>query len=105
MPDLCGQPHYTWPETVCTEPAGHYRRETDPHAGPLIINGRQRGGCAWDEPDAPVAAPASGLRDTLATWLRTHALNDLEDPAVIDSLTATVTTATNPTPTTNGNHQ
>jgi hypothetical protein len=53
MPDtpLCGLPHYTWPETVCTEPAGHYRPNTDPHGGPLIIDGRHRGGCAWDEPD------------------------------------------------------
>jgi hypothetical protein len=55
MPDtpLCGLPHYTWPETVCTEPAGHYRPNADPHAGPLIIDSRHRGGCAWDEPATP----------------------------------------------------
>lgn len=49
-----------------------------------------------DLPPLPTAltTPASGLRDTLATWLRTHALADLEDPAVIDSLTTTVTQAT-----------
>lgn len=48
--ELCGQPHYDYPDTVCTEPAGHYRREADPHAGPLIVGGRQIGGAAWDEP-------------------------------------------------------
>lgn len=41
---------HTIQDTVCTEPAGHYRRETDPHAGPLIVGGRQIGGAAWDEP-------------------------------------------------------
>lgn len=46
----CGQPHYRYTESVCTEPAGHYQRERDPHAGPLIIDGVQRGGLAWDEP-------------------------------------------------------
>ena len=35
----CGQPHYRYTESVCTEPAGHYQRERDPHAGPLIIGG------------------------------------------------------------------
>lgn len=34
--------------------------------------------------------PAPGLRDTLAAWLRTHALADLEDETTIDSLTHTV---------------
>jgi hypothetical protein len=55
MPDTprCGLPHYTWPETVCTEPDGHYRPNIDPHAGPLIIDGHQRGGCAWDQPMQP----------------------------------------------------
>ena len=48
--DLCGQPHYRYTESLCTEPAGHYVRERDPHAGPLIIDGVQRGGLAWDEP-------------------------------------------------------
>lgn len=48
---LCGQPHYDYPETLCTQPAGHYRRDRDPHAGPLIIDGRERGGAAWDEPE------------------------------------------------------
>lgn len=47
---LCGQPHYRYPETLCAEPAGHYVRDRDPHAGPLIIDGRQRGAAAWDEP-------------------------------------------------------
>lgn len=48
---LCGLPHYRYTESVCTEPAGHYVRERDPHAGPLIINGEQCGGLAWDEPE------------------------------------------------------
>ncbi|MFF4791884.1 hypothetical protein ACFY2M_19445 [Streptomyces sp. NPDC001276] len=47
---LCGRPHYQHPETLCTEPAGHYQPDRDPHAGPLIIDGRQCGGAAWDEP-------------------------------------------------------
>ena len=49
--DLCGQPHHDYPETLCTQPAGHYRRDRDPHGGPLIINGFECGGAAWDEPD------------------------------------------------------
>ncbi len=49
---LCGQPHHDHPETLCTERAGHYQPERDPHAGPLIIDGRQVGGVAWDEPGA-----------------------------------------------------
>lgn len=54
---LCGLPHYDYPETVCTEPSGHYRRERDPHAGPLIIDGRVCGGAAWDEPTDPTPEP------------------------------------------------
>jgi len=50
---LCGQPHYDHTESVCTEPAGHYRRDRDSHAGPLIIDGRQRGVAVWDEPEPP----------------------------------------------------
>jgi hypothetical protein len=50
---LCGLPHYDYPETVYTEPAGHYQPITDPHAGPLIIDGRHVGGAAWDEPAPP----------------------------------------------------
>lgn len=46
----CGQPHYQYIETLCTQPAGHYRRSGDPHGGPLIIDGRVCGGAAWDEP-------------------------------------------------------
>ena len=47
---LCGTPHYRYPETLCTEPAHHYIPDRDPHAGPLIINSREIGGAAWDEP-------------------------------------------------------
>jgi len=47
----CGLPHYTYPESICIEPAGHYQWREDPHAGPLIIDGEQRGGLAWDEPE------------------------------------------------------
>jgi hypothetical protein len=50
--DQCRQPHHDHPETLCTEPAGHYRPLDDPHAGPLIIDGRHVGGVAWDEPAA-----------------------------------------------------
>lgn len=49
--DQCGQPHYRHTESVCTEPAGHYRRDIDSHAGPLIIDGRRCGAVAWDEPE------------------------------------------------------
>jgi hypothetical protein len=52
---LCGLPHYTYTESLCTEPAGHYRCDRDPHAGPLIIDGRECGGIAWDEPKEPAA--------------------------------------------------
>lgn len=48
---LCGLPHYTYTESVCTQPAGHYVRDRDPHGGPLIIDGRECGGLAWDEPE------------------------------------------------------
>lgn len=47
----CGTPHYDYPESRCTEPPGHYRREWDCHAAPLIINGRECGAVAWDEPE------------------------------------------------------
>ena len=53
MTKLCGTPHYDYPETLCTEPAGHYVRDRDPHAGPLIVDGREIGGAAWDEPQHP----------------------------------------------------
>jgi hypothetical protein len=54
---LCGQPHYQHPETLCTEPVGHYVRDRDPHAGPLIIDGQECGGLAWDEPkDTPMTS-------------------------------------------------
>ncbi|MDX3398414.1 hypothetical protein [Streptomyces sp. ME01-18h] len=46
----CGAPHHLYPETLCTEPADHYVRDRDSHAGPLIISGRECGGAAWDEP-------------------------------------------------------
>ncbi|MFD5491563.1 hypothetical protein ACFWH4_01145 [Streptomyces sp. NPDC127091] len=49
-PDPCGAPHHDHPQTLCTEPAGHYQPERDPHAGPLIIDGRECGAAAWDEP-------------------------------------------------------
>ncbi|MCM8552265.1 hypothetical protein [Streptomyces sp. STCH 565 A] len=47
---LCGAPHHDHPDTLCTQPADHYRRDRDPHGGPLIIDGRECGGAAWDEP-------------------------------------------------------
>lgn len=48
---LCGAPHHRHPDTLCTEPAGYYRRAVDPHAGPLILNGVECGVAAWDEPE------------------------------------------------------
>lgn len=48
---LCGLPHYQHTESLCTQPADHYQRDRDPHAGPLIINGHHCGGLAWDEPE------------------------------------------------------
>ena len=54
---LCGLPHYEHTESLCTEPAGHYIPDRDPHAGPLIINGRECGGISWDEPkDTPMTS-------------------------------------------------
>jgi hypothetical protein len=50
MTSLCGAPHHDYPQTLCTEPPGHYVPDRDPHAGPLIIDGRECGGAAWDEP-------------------------------------------------------
>ncbi|CAL9369571.1 hypothetical protein [Streptomyces sp. enrichment culture] len=47
---LCGAAHHLHPDTLCTQAAGHYRRDRDPHGGPLIIDGRECGGAAWDEP-------------------------------------------------------
>lgn len=47
----CGLPHHDHPDTVCTQPAGHYQPGQNPHAGPLIIGGQVCGGTAWDEPD------------------------------------------------------
>lgn len=47
---ICGTRHHDYPQTVCTEPPGHYRRDRDPHAGLLVIDGQECGGAAWDEP-------------------------------------------------------
>lgn len=46
----CGLPHHDHPESTCAEPAGHYRRDRDSHAAPLVIDGRQCGAVVWDEP-------------------------------------------------------
>lgn len=50
---VCGLPHHDHPESRCTEPAGHYRRDRDSHAAPLVIDGRRGGAVAWDEPARP----------------------------------------------------
>ncbi|HLU97778.1 MAG TPA: hypothetical protein VKZ89_13140 [Thermobifida alba] len=60
---LCGASHHRYSETLCTEPAGHYRPERDPHAGPLIIDGRERGGAAWDEPKDTRMTDRPSLQD------------------------------------------
>ncbi|MFC8276273.1 hypothetical protein ACFUJR_27830 [Streptomyces sp. NPDC057271] len=44
----CGLAHYADPETVCTEPTSH----DGPHAGPYLVDGKQAGGAAWDQPGA-----------------------------------------------------
>lgn len=49
--DRCGARHHRYPDTVCTEGAGHYRRDRDSHAGPLVIGGQERGAAVWDEPE------------------------------------------------------
>ncbi|MFC4034569.1 hypothetical protein ACFO3J_24275 [Streptomyces polygonati] len=49
---LCGAQHIRWPETVCTEQAGHGAGA--PHAGPIVADGRRiDGGVAWGGPVAP----------------------------------------------------
>lgn len=48
---LCSTPHHQHPETLCTEPAGHYVRDRDSHAGQLILNGQVCGVAVWDEPE------------------------------------------------------
>jgi hypothetical protein len=53
----CGTRHYQHPDTVCTEPSGHYQRATDPHAGPLILDSQECGRVAWDEPAVGVQQP------------------------------------------------
>ena len=50
---VCGHPHYDYPDSTCTEPAGHYQRNVDPHAAPLVIDGRECGAVAWAEPEHP----------------------------------------------------
>ena len=50
---VCGLPHYDYPESTCTQPTGHHRHARTPHGGPLIINGRECGAVAWDEPEQP----------------------------------------------------
>lgn len=48
---LCGAQHGRWPETVCTERAGHGPEA--PHAGPIVVDGRPiDGGVAWGGSDA-----------------------------------------------------
>jgi hypothetical protein len=67
----CGARHYQHPDTVCTEPGGHYQRATDPHAGPLILDGRECGRVAWDEPavEAQPAQPQTGEAEpVLLRW-------------------------------------
>lgn len=65
---ICGAPHATYPETLCTELPLHRM----PHAGPLIINGRHCGGAAWG-PDHGTAPRTSGRTETGATTATTQA--------------------------------
>lgn len=46
----CGARHHDHTQTVCTEPFGHYRPGVDPHAGPLVVNGKEIGRASWDQP-------------------------------------------------------
>jgi hypothetical protein len=48
---LCGARHRQYPETLCIQLTGHYRADgSSPHAGLLVIDGREAGAAAWDEP-------------------------------------------------------
>jgi hypothetical protein len=51
-PTICGDRNESWPETICTDPPRHRM----PHGGPLIIDGRNRGGASW--------GPVDGYADT-----------------------------------------
>jgi hypothetical protein len=59
-PAVCGLPHHAYPQTRCTQPAGH----TGPHAGPWIVDGRERGAAGWDtpSPDTTEGADAEAWR-------------------------------------------
>ncbi|MFF0166764.1 hypothetical protein [Streptomyces prasinus] len=48
---LCGARHWQHPDTLCTELTGHDRADgSSPHAGLLIIDGREAGVITWNEP-------------------------------------------------------
>lgn len=55
----CGATHHRYPETACTEPAGHYQPDRDSHAGPLVLGGREAGAAVWDEPAAAAVSSAA----------------------------------------------
>ena len=57
----CGLPHYDYPESTCTQPAGH----RGAHAAPLIIDGRDRGAVAWDGHDQERRMTGPTPADTL----------------------------------------
>jgi len=47
---LCAARHWQHPDTLCLEVADHDRADETPHAGLLIIDGREAGHITWDEP-------------------------------------------------------
>jgi hypothetical protein len=47
---LCGARHREYPDTLCTELTGHDQADGSPHTGLLIIDGREAGAIAWNEP-------------------------------------------------------
>lgn len=68
---VCGQPHCCYPESLCTRPAGHYRRGRDSHAAPLTVNGHKVGAVVWDEPSCTTRRPEDPVT-TQPTPARTH---------------------------------
>ncbi|MGW0032079.1 hypothetical protein ACWDXD_19915 [Streptomyces sp. NPDC003314] len=70
-PDRCGIPCDQYPETTCTDSAGH----TGPHGGPLVVGGKEIGGAAWgtDQPEPAQPRHTADLRQQYAEALAGHA--------------------------------
>ncbi|WP_221888933.1 hypothetical protein, partial [Streptomyces sp. WAC08241] len=75
-PARCGVACDQYPETICTDHVGH----TGPHGGPLVVNGKEIGGAAWDPAGPEPAQPRhtadearEALRQQYAEALAGHA--------------------------------